>query len=91
MWLWNSTCDTDLSEAILFSEIKKGTQMGPLFDSRVSFRKAAQLAEICYCAASILVKVTSLLASSSSDVGKRGMVQLERKHLDKLPLLLPDL
>jgi hypothetical protein len=46
MWPSSSTCHTDASEAILFSEIKKGAHLGPLFDSRVSFRKVAQLAEI---------------------------------------------
>ena len=66
MWPSSSTCDTDASEAILFSEIKKGAHLGPLFDSRVPFRKVAQLAEICYCAAGISVTMTSLLASNSS-------------------------
>ena len=68
MWLSSSICDTDASETILFSEIKKGAHLGPLFDSSLSFRKVAQLAEICYCAAGISVTMTSLLASSSSGV-----------------------
>ena len=41
--------------------------MGPLFDSRVPFRKVAQLAEICYYAAGISVTMMSLLASNSSE------------------------
>lgn len=31
MWPSNSTCDSDSPKTILFSESKKGTQVGPLF------------------------------------------------------------